>query len=104
MQMVNILDKECLLIPYPHKEMGSFLEDKNDDYFQNIKYSYSHRNLENNITDTMLNFHTEYGYPRCVYNVYLEGRFVIHDCNTFNLSEYLKKPNPNFKYLIAIPI
>jgi hypothetical protein len=97
---LNYLDRECILIPFPHREMKhNFMLDFQ---YDGIDYSF-HAYKEGGVgkLETRLSFHREH---QCIYNVYLPDNPLILPLSAVSDLFIINKPNPNFTYLIAIPI
>jgi hypothetical protein len=90
--------RDCILIPFPHRDMKhNFMLDFEYDM---IDYSFHTYNGNENKLETKLSFHREH---KNIYNVYLPGNHLILPLSAVSDLTFIKKPNPNFVYLIAIP-
>lgn len=89
-----IQNRTCILIPFPHVNMGHNFLLKWD--YENIDYAF---NLL--INETMINFHNSNG---LLYNVYIPGKYIVVEKDKFGEMRFKDNPVEDYKYLIAIPI
>lgn len=97
---LNYLGRECILIPFPHRDMKhSFLLDFE---YDDIDYSFhSYKEGGVGVLQTRLSFHRNHSN---IYNVYLPDNPLILPLSAVCDLHFIEKPNPNFVYLIAIPL
>lgn len=96
--MFELNEKNYILIPLPHKSMKhNFLLEH---HYENVQWGF--RIMENN--ETMINFYNLNPFTTHLYNIFIEGKFIITELSKFsNMFNKIVSPNKEFTYLIAIP-